>query len=269
MLRLSVFRTSKCKRMTLCCSYRPGDQSIDRFISYLDGNFHPCKVIEYRCFKNYNKEAFLHDLSIIPWSVIEGARDADDAVYLWDGLFRGVADEHAPLKTKHVKGKQSPCITAKLLEIRRDRDYHWEKAHASSSNYHWEMYRKLRNCANSEEKRLNQNIILGWLKMPRETAPRCGKQLKRRFHLITMELMQLIPERSEGNNHDANAVVSRYLEAPSGSPSRNLMFVCLSVCLAYDLVPGPSALSNDKGSITCPAVVLLILRLRLNEATIS
>ena len=29
-------RRPKCKRMTLCCSYRPGDQSIDNYISYLD-----------------------------------------------------------------------------------------------------------------------------------------------------------------------------------------------------------------------------------------
>jgi len=26
----------KCKRLTICCSYRPGDQNIDDFISYLD-----------------------------------------------------------------------------------------------------------------------------------------------------------------------------------------------------------------------------------------
>ena len=43
----------------------------------------PPKVIEYRCCKRYNKEAFLRDLSNIPWSVIEGARDAHDAVYLF------------------------------------------------------------------------------------------------------------------------------------------------------------------------------------------
>ena len=65
----------------------------------------------------YNKEAFLRDMSDI-------ARDVDDAVFLWEGLFKGVADEHAPLKTKRVKGKRSPWITTKLLEIRRDRDYH-------------------------------------------------------------------------------------------------------------------------------------------------
>ena len=29
-------RRPNCKRMTLCCSYRPGDQDIDEFISYLN-----------------------------------------------------------------------------------------------------------------------------------------------------------------------------------------------------------------------------------------
>ena len=54
------------------------------------------------CYKRYNKEAFLRDVSNIPWSVIEGARDADDAVYLWEGLFKGGADDHAPMKAKRV-----------------------------------------------------------------------------------------------------------------------------------------------------------------------
>ena len=54
------------------------------------------------CYKRYSEEAFLRDVSNIPWSVIEGARDADDAVYLWESLFKGGADDHAPMKAKRV-----------------------------------------------------------------------------------------------------------------------------------------------------------------------
>ena len=66
----------------------------------------PPKLLEYRCFKNYNKEAFLRDLSNAPWSIIENANDVDDAVYLWEGLFNSVASDHAPIKSKHVKGNR-------------------------------------------------------------------------------------------------------------------------------------------------------------------
>lgn len=57
----------------------------------------PPKLLEYRCFKNYNKEAFLRDLSNTPWSIIESANGVDDAVFLWEVLFNSVANDHAPL----------------------------------------------------------------------------------------------------------------------------------------------------------------------------
>ena len=66
----------------------------------------------------------MRDLSNAPWSIIENVNDVDDAVFLWEGLFNSVASDHAPIKSKRVKEKQRPWLTNKLLEIRRDRDYH-------------------------------------------------------------------------------------------------------------------------------------------------
>ena len=72
---------------------------------------------EYRSFKNYNKESFVKELSQVPWSVIDGVDDIDDAVLLWDQLFSDVADIHAPFKFKWPKGTKNPWVTTKLLEI--------------------------------------------------------------------------------------------------------------------------------------------------------
>ena len=220
----------KCRSLTLCCSYRPGDQNIDDFILYLNdalnkidadhsdfvlagdlnvdysakknhlrhkleefasnhglsqivdkptratenssttidlifvNNSHrivqsgvldssisdhnvvfctikggvkklPPKVFEYRCFKYYDKEAFLKHLNNVPWSAIESTNDVDDALFFWESLLNGVVDDHAPMKTKRVKCKQSSWLTNKLLELRRDRDYHRRKARFSNSKY--------------------------------------------------------------------------------------------------------------------------------------
>ena len=46
----------------------------------------------------------------------------------------------------------TPWVSDKLLEVRRDRDFHRRKALSSNSQYHWGMYRKLRNFANREER---------------------------------------------------------------------------------------------------------------------
>ena len=75
-------------------------------------------------------------------------------MFLWEKLFKDYADHHAPIKSRRVKGMSTPWVSDKLLEVRRDRDFHRRKALSSNSQYHWGMYRKLRNFANREERSL-------------------------------------------------------------------------------------------------------------------
>ena len=154
----------------------------------------PPKLLEYRCFKNYNKEAFLRDLSNTPWSIIESANDVDDAVFLWEGLFNSVANDHAQIKSKRVKGKQTPWVTNKLLETRRDRDYHWKQAQKyNNSQYHWQMHRKLRNCANSEEKKLKSEYYCRLIEDAKGDSSKMWKTIK---------------ETLPSNHNEINAVFS-------------------------------------------------------------
>ena len=47
-----------------------------------------------------------------------------------------------------------------LAEMKRDEDYHFRKTRSSNSTYHWEMYRKLRNYTNHEEKKSQIEMFL-------------------------------------------------------------------------------------------------------------
>ena len=114
----------------------------------------PPRVCEVRSYKNYDKGAFVNDLKNVPWNIIDSVEDVDDAVFLWERMFNDVADAHAPIRKKRLKGRKTPWITPKLLEIRRERDYYLKKSRQTNSSYHWGMYRKLRNHVNREEKRL-------------------------------------------------------------------------------------------------------------------
>lgn len=138
----------------------------------------PAKIFEYRSFKNFEKGAFLRDLNTVPWSIIESAEDVDDAVTLWEQLFKGIADQHAPVKIKRAKVNQTPWLTTKLLEVRRDRDYHRRKARASQSKYHWHMYRKLRNYANTEERRLKSEYFCHLIEDAKENSFKMWKVIK-------------------------------------------------------------------------------------------
>ena len=83
----------------------------------------------------------------------------DDAVFLWERLFSDIANEHAPLRIKRVKGSKTPWVTSKLTELKRDKDYHFRKARTTNSNYHWRMYKKLRNYSNHEERNLKSKYF--------------------------------------------------------------------------------------------------------------
>ena len=67
----------------------------------MKGNSH--KSIKYRSFKSFNENAFLLDLSAIPWSDIEGYDNVDSILDAWYSLFIGVIDKHAPIKTHRIK----------------------------------------------------------------------------------------------------------------------------------------------------------------------
>ena len=138
----------------------------------------PARTYETRSFKNYNKCEFRDDLKSVPWHNVETAESVDDAVLLWERLYSEVADRHAPIKKKRVKGHKTPWVTNKLLEIRRDRDYHLRKARASSSPYHWNMYKKLRNYSNHEDRRLKSEHFRNLIEENKSDSNQMWKALK-------------------------------------------------------------------------------------------
>ena len=97
----------------------------------------PPKQFEYRCFKNNNKVAFVNDLNGVPWSVIEGIEDIDEQVSMWEHLFSEVADSHAPIKFKRVKGIKNPWVTQELMQMRYDKRHYFKKAKSTNSASHW------------------------------------------------------------------------------------------------------------------------------------
>ena len=91
-------------------------------------------------------------------------------------MFSGVADIHAPLKFRRVRGTKNPWVTTKLLEIRRDKDYHYKKA--QNSAYHWNMYKKLRNYSNWEEKSLKSRYFCNLIEDAKNDGGKMWKAIK-------------------------------------------------------------------------------------------
>ena len=115
------------------------------------------RTIEYRSFKGFDENAFIQDLENVSWHIVDDDSNINDAVLTWNKLFTEVADSHAPLKRRRVKGTTAPWMNNKIAEAMRDRKYHLRKAQKSNSTYHWGMYRKLRNFVNREIKSSKSN----------------------------------------------------------------------------------------------------------------
>ena len=65
------------------------------------------RTIEYRCFKNYDKDKFTEELKHCPWQAIEAFEDIDDAYGMWKDMFLEICDKHCPLVKRRVRKKIS------------------------------------------------------------------------------------------------------------------------------------------------------------------
>jgi len=168
----------------------------------------PPKVFEYRSFKSYEKKAFIDDLEQIPWSVIERVGDIHDTIFLWEKLFRDCADQHAPIKSRRVKGTPTPWASVKLLELRRDRDFHRRKALSSNSQYHWGMHRKVEEFCKSEERSLKSQYHCKLIEDAKNDSSSMWKAIKQTLQLNYMDTNPLF---SNGKLHTSFVDIAEHL----------------------------------------------------------
>jgi len=81
------------------------------------------RMFEYRSYKNFDATLFNEDLGNVPWHVVENENNIDDALLTWNKLFSEVADDHAPVKRRRVKGTPLPWLNRKINESMRERDW--------------------------------------------------------------------------------------------------------------------------------------------------
>eukprot|EP00112_Aurelia_sp_Birch-Aquarium-sp1_P001440 Seg1155.1 transcript_id=Seg1155.1/GoldUCD/mRNA.D3Y31 product="hypothetical protein" protein_id=Seg1155.1/GoldUCD/D3Y31 len=114
----------------------------------------------------------------MPWNEIDSIDCIDEAATHWESLFNRVADKHAPIKKQRVKGFKTPWVTNEVLQLRRERNYHQTKGRKIRSQYHWQMYRKLRNHINRLEKRLKSEHFCRMIEENKNDSSRMWKCLK-------------------------------------------------------------------------------------------
>ena len=111
------------------------------------------KMLEYRSYKNYDKNEFLNYLKSVDWDyIIDNSENVDEAAINWSNTFNRIADLHAPFKTMCVEGLQVPWMNTKLRKAMRDRDYYHCWAVKTKRVEDWNEYKKLKSFVKCEMK---------------------------------------------------------------------------------------------------------------------
>ena len=107
------------------------------------------KYITTRQFKNFRADEFREELKNVPWNVILTNKHNSNVMWnKWKETFLTIANNHAPIKTRRVRNKDSPWLTAQIRKQIIERDWLKKRAIKSGAIEHWTQYRSHRNKVN-------------------------------------------------------------------------------------------------------------------------
>ena len=169
----------------------------------------PPKVIEARNYKNYDPILFKNDLKYVPWEVIELEETPDDCWNAFKELFLTVADKHAPMKTRRVRGYSVPWLTRDLKNLMIKRDNEHKKAIQTNKELHWSNYKRLRNAVTSKMRKEKSSYYT--TKLSEHNDPK----------EMWQTLNSIIPKKSKSSSTTANHTASDFNDFFTSIP-RNL-----------------------------------------------
>ena len=115
------------------------------------------KATSYRCFKHFNEELFLNDLTeeLSQFSLSES--DIEDDLSTWYKLITKQLDQHAPIKTRRVRSKHMPeWFSSEIAQARKNRDIHKKQKN-------WAEFRKYRNLTKTLIRRAKSNHFTSYV----------------------------------------------------------------------------------------------------------
>ena len=93
------------------------------------------KTIQYRCYKNFNEEQFLNNLSETLNNIRFEHGNSDSNFSLWVSSFVSVLDEHVPVKTKRVRHDIQPeWLNEDIKDAIKNRNIHHK-------HKNWDQYK--------------------------------------------------------------------------------------------------------------------------------
>ncbi len=156
--------------------------------------------IKYRCFKRFNEDNFISDLSNSPFNLIELEEDVNIAMEKWYDLFERVLDKHAPIRNKRVKSyKQAEWFNDSIKTAINNRN----NCHSRKD---WENFKHWRNKTTSLINKSKENYYQNAISNSENS-----KVLWRHLKDLNPSLENIFPPKIEYENetfHNAQDIVN-------------------------------------------------------------
>ena len=116
-------------------------------------------TFNYRSYTIFNVDSFTNDLSSIPYHIVDIFDDIDDSYWLWNELTMDVINEHAPIKSRSIKGSQVPYMNGELRRAINVRKMLKRKYDRCKNTVNWNTYINHRNIVTKlRKKSMNKGI---------------------------------------------------------------------------------------------------------------
>ena len=113
-----------------------------------------------RSFKNFNRDKFIQDLQMAPFSIVDVFDEVDDKLYAFEQLYHEILNEHAPLKQTIVRGNQVPYMTEQWRKAIRHRNKLWRLFMRDRTDANYDHYKIQRNiCTSLRRKVIKEHFV--------------------------------------------------------------------------------------------------------------
>ena len=83
-------------------------------------------------------------MSLVSWPIVDIIDSVDDKLFAFDILFNDILEQHAPVKSFKIRGKQNPCVTDNIRGLMKIRDKCHKEAKKTNDPLAWRTYKFFR-----------------------------------------------------------------------------------------------------------------------------
>ena len=98
-------------------------------------------------------------MSLVSWPIVDIIDSVDDKLFAFDTLFNDILEQHAPVKSFKIRGKQNPCVTDNIRGLMKIREKWHKEAKKTNDPLAWRTYKFLRQEVKRESRIAEEDFV--------------------------------------------------------------------------------------------------------------